>query len=206
MTGRTGREMFETARDWPRDDKGNLICGARARNNDMQPCRKKAGWGTDHVGWGNCKLHGGSSPAGKLFAIKLEANAFGITSPVDVDPLNALLDLVKAQAGTVLWLANKVASLEEHELTQLDENAKESAAVWMRMLGEWQDRLAKTSKLALDAGVEERLVRIAEEQGEWLVRTLDRVFRDLVLTPDQQERLPIIMGQVVQELGAGSEA
>lgn len=37
-------------------------CGAKTRAGS--PCRLPAGWGTDHVGEGRCKLHGGASPRG----------------------------------------------------------------------------------------------------------------------------------------------
>ncbi len=37
-------------------------CGAKTRAGT--PCRHPAGWGTDHVGEGRCKLHGGSSLRG----------------------------------------------------------------------------------------------------------------------------------------------
>jgi hypothetical protein len=39
------------------------ICGAT--NNAGGPCELPAGWGTDHVGEGRCKLHGGASLRGK---------------------------------------------------------------------------------------------------------------------------------------------
>jgi len=35
------------------------MCGAKTRAG--APCKQKAGWGTDHVGEGRCKLHGGGS-------------------------------------------------------------------------------------------------------------------------------------------------
>ena len=35
------------------------ICGATTRDGDE--CQLKAGWGTDHLGKGRCKLHGGAS-------------------------------------------------------------------------------------------------------------------------------------------------
>ena len=42
------------------------ICGATKRQGDKSPCRRPAGAGTDHPGFGACKLHGGSTPnAGK---------------------------------------------------------------------------------------------------------------------------------------------
>ena len=36
------------------------VCGARTRTSGGE-CGRPAGWGTDHVGEGRCKLHGGSS-------------------------------------------------------------------------------------------------------------------------------------------------
>jgi len=36
-------------------------CGATTRNGE--PCKRPAGWGTDHVGDGRCKQHGGSGGA-----------------------------------------------------------------------------------------------------------------------------------------------
>ena len=36
-------------------------CDATRRQGDGDPCGLPAGWGTDHVGDGRCKLHGGAS-------------------------------------------------------------------------------------------------------------------------------------------------
>jgi hypothetical protein len=35
------------------------ICGATTRSGT--PCQRKAGWGTDHVGSGRCRAHGGNA-------------------------------------------------------------------------------------------------------------------------------------------------
>ena len=34
-------------------------CGAKNRSG--KPCKRPAGWGTDHAGEGRCKLHGGAT-------------------------------------------------------------------------------------------------------------------------------------------------
>lgn len=39
------------------------ICGAKKKNGKV--CKQKAGWGTNHVGTGRCKLHGGCSTGPK---------------------------------------------------------------------------------------------------------------------------------------------
>ena len=51
--------------------EGYLRCGAKTRAGT--PCQQKAGWGTEHVGSGKCKLHGGKTtgaPIGNRNAFK----------------------------------------------------------------------------------------------------------------------------------------
>src|SRR4051794_5751686 len=52
----TGREHTR-----PHDSS---YCGARKRQPQYpgETCRRPAGWGTKHVGFGRCKLHGGATP------------------------------------------------------------------------------------------------------------------------------------------------
>lgn len=44
------------------------LCGARKRDGSGDTCKRPAGWGTEHVGFGTCKLHGGSTPASSKHA------------------------------------------------------------------------------------------------------------------------------------------
>jgi hypothetical protein len=68
-----------------------LKCGAQKRQGPGS-CAKPAGWGTNHPGWGRCKLHGGSSPTGIRAAETARAKhavvTFGL--PIQVDALTAL--------------------------------------------------------------------------------------------------------------------
>lgn len=48
-------------------------CGAKRTKHGGVPCRRPAGWGTDHVGFGSCKLHGGSAPGPSKHAHKERA-------------------------------------------------------------------------------------------------------------------------------------
>ena len=59
--------------------------------------------------------------------------------------------------------------------------------------GEWIDRSAKHAKLALDAGVEERKVRIAEQQGELIAQVIRSILGDLGLNKKQQTDAPAIV-------------
>jgi hypothetical protein len=46
------------------------LCGAKGRQGT--PCRRPAGWGTDHAGFGTCKFHTGSTRTQAKHAEKLE--------------------------------------------------------------------------------------------------------------------------------------
>jgi hypothetical protein len=65
------------------------------------------GWGTRHIGFGYCKLHGGASPSGELYRAKLQAFAEAVKLgrvmgvPVNVDPLEAFLHCIRIAAGEV---------------------------------------------------------------------------------------------------------
>lgn len=53
--------------------RARVFCGARTRQGDHGPCRRPAGWGTSHVGCGQCKLHGGATRNGVRHAYALAA-------------------------------------------------------------------------------------------------------------------------------------
>jgi hypothetical protein len=59
--------------------------------------------------------------------------------------------------------------------------------------GEWIDRSAKHAKLALDAGVKGRRVRIAEAQGELLASVIKAILGDLGLNKNEQTDAPAIV-------------
>lgn len=67
-----------------------------ATNRHGEPCGLPAGWGTDHVGEGRCKLHGGNSLTGEdnpAFEHGLFSDHLG---PEDREAMEALGDLDNA--------------------------------------------------------------------------------------------------------------
>ncbi len=51
--------------------------------------------------------------------------------------------------------------------------------VWVRLHQEWHDRLVRVAKTAIDAGVEERQVRLAEAQAQRLAAVIRAILTDL---------------------------
>lgn len=182
-------------------------CNARKKDGGL--CHREAGWGTSHVGWGRCKLHGGSTPASTLFALRLEARArgFGMGDILEnVAPHEVLMDLIRSQAGVVHWMKSKVNTLAEQELTYVDTAGRQDSVVWVRMLNEAQDRLERYVVDAMRAGVDERIVRLAEREGRWLVHGFELLLSRLELTPNQAAALPAIMSDVIKELETGDDS
>lgn len=169
------------------------LCGAKKRaKNGGGTCTLTAGWGTNHPGFGNCKFHMGSTPSNVKAAAKEEAlkalesmPAFGVG--IEVDPNAALLACVNRSAGMVAWLEFKLQTIEESAYTISNERGDTKLSVWIELHAAERERLARFCKLALDAGVAERQVRIAEAQGGLIARLMKGVLGDLNLTKEQRE-------------------
>lgn len=176
-------------------------CGATKRQGDRGPCLRPAGWGTDHVGVGCCKLHGGTTPSGVVAGqralaekvLKTAVAAYGL--PADVDPGTALLDEVKRTAGHVRWLQEKIQTLDPDNLIRGTRSVKRTVGqsvegpvdvtatevgplihVWLDLYLRERKHLAAVCKSALDAGIAERQIQLAEQAGEragrWLHASL----------------------------------
>lgn len=167
------------------------MCGAK-KSTDGKPCRNAAGQGTDHYGFGRCKNHGGATEAGRKSAIKQEARemAANYGLPVEVDPGVALLQEVYRTAGHVAFLQQAVGEMGEHEMVGpvgregIDDQGIEShprtvPSVWLNLYMEERQHLARVCKMALDVGIAERQVRIAEQQGELLAGAIRLILEDL---------------------------
>jgi hypothetical protein len=137
-------------------------------------------------------------------AAKQAVAAYGL--PVDVDPREALLQEVHRTAGHVAWLAELVAGLdhggvgyrrEDTEdggvvyvplsgLKQLSRDGKfEKPSVWLEIYTQERRHLREVCRDAIGAGIEERRVELAEQQGAMLVSVIRAILGDLHLSPEQ---------------------
>ena len=140
-------------------------------------------------------MHGSASKkakeAGKRRVQQVRAEqavaAYGL--PREIDPAAALLEEVHRTAGHVAWLAAKVAEQQEDDLVwglveEADKTATETPgrdilhaarpSVWLDLYQRERKHLVQVSKTALDAGINERLVHLAEQQGNMLAEVIRR--------------------------------
>lgn len=203
-------------------------CGGRKRDDSGGTCRKPAGWGTPTPGRGRCRLHGGNTPSHRRRAERAEAEravaTYGL--PVEVDPREALLQEVHRTAGHVAWLGQLVAELEhggtgyrqetvidgeeEREiyvplsgLKQLSRDGKfEKPAVWLEIYQQERRHLREVCRDAVNAGVAERAVQLAEQQGAALAGAIRAILADLSLTPEQMALVPAVVPKHLRAVAA----
>ncbi len=167
-----------------------LTCPSKAKGSGIR-CQLRAGFGTDHVGYGLCKFHGGKSRSGNVQAARLEAAVLG--GELEMDPHDALLLTVRRAAMWERYCAEKVAKLDPDRLVAVKESELEGQPqggallreragelnVWLRQHQAAIRDLAHIAKVAVDAGVEERRVRLAEQLVGDIADALDLVLTRL---------------------------
>lgn len=168
---------------------GGAICGAKKKSGDV--CVLAAGWGTPHPGMGKCKWHGGLNPAQIKNAMSKEMEQL-LGFQMEIEPFEALLWCIKITAGEVHWLSLQLSTVSRTEWIEEGMQGKR-LNVWARQRAEAIDRLAKFAKWAIDAGLQERRVQLAEMYGEALGRLLKGILDDLHLDRQQREDSPAIV-------------
>lgn len=181
-------------------------CHGKKRSEEGGWCHRPEGWGTDHAGTGKCKLHGGATQTHKV-AAKAELARQAVATyglPREIDPADALIEEVHRTAGHVAWLGGVVAEMDRAELvwgvteevnktatefSGIDITSSAKPSIWLDLYHRERAHLAKVCKDALAAGIAERQVRMAEQQGALLVGVIQRILDDLALTAEQRERV-----------------
>jgi len=199
-----GRRAPMTTRpsDAPHD-----ACGAKTRAGT--PCKARRGWGTDHAGYGRCRLHGGSSPSGRKSAGVEQARAavasYGLSR--EVDPHSALLEELHRTAGHVAWLGSRVAELQESDMAHPVGGGQGGwpsiePHIWIKLYQEERRHLASVAKDCVKVGIEERRVHLAERQGEMIAQVLRGVLADLGVADDPN--VPAIVRRHLTLVGDGA--
>lgn len=174
-----------------------------AHRQDGSPCKAMAVKGATV-----CRVHGGNARQVRAKAaervaeaeLRVKLDKLGIS--IETDPLTALLGQVWESAGNLSFLREKVQELGQDLMVSTAFGPFLDG--YVKLYNEERERLAKMAKLALDAGVSERQVRLAEQQGAMVADLIRKVLDDpdLGLSPEQQERGRAIASSQLRLLGA----
>ena len=193
------------------------VCGAKTRGGGT--CKNPPVTGATR-----CRMHGGASPQAlrkaqervALANAEREAARIGITRR-DIHPAEALIELVQFTAGEVDYWRHVVSQVDDQDLvwgrTQhrdgvgpegpVDVTTREAKPhIAYVMLERASDRLATYAAAALKAGVQERQIRLAEQQGAAVAVAIRSILDQLQLTPPQLELVPTIVPAALRSLAA----
>lgn len=153
-------------------------------------------------------------------------------APIETTPMKALYDEVCRTAGHVEWLAERVAAIEQEEartswdsddglgpagdgnplvwgVTRVkvggdDEGVTQEAApsIWLQLYWKERDHLVKVSAAAVRAGLDERMVKLAEGQGRLVAGVIKAILGDLELSPEQQAKAMQVTPRHLRALSA----
>ncbi|MDN5604760.1 MAG: hypothetical protein L0G59_04995 [Kocuria sp.] len=171
-----------------------------------------------------CRVHGGNSKKAKqagqrnLEQEKLTRVARRLGTPHEnLDPAQALLDLVASKAGEAEWLRHQVELLESdgdlwwgetkhttgtNSLGMIDETTAEARQhIVYTLLHKAQDQLARYATETLKAGVDERQVRIAERTGEQFEAVITALLPAIGATPEQMKLAAAEIPKILRNVG-----
>lgn len=168
-------------------------CGAEKRKGGK--CTLPAGWGTIHPGAGTCRLHAGSTNQANVKGLVQLARRDAIMGPLSIEPQDAILECIRISAGEVAYASERIADLDvahfvgeprrtlarktpDGTITEVRQDPP-ALHVWIVVRQQAMDRLVNYSFAALKAGIEERRVRIAEQQGMLLAQAVQGILREL---------------------------
>lgn len=156
------------------------MCGARMKGT-IERCGWAAGSGTAHVGVGACVRHDSQ--------VERAAGAWTVAHAIarieDISPWEALLLAVKRAAAWAAFYDTKLAEVENDD----DLRPGESAHDWVKAAERVNDKLARYSKMAVDAGVAQLLVTQARTEGEEIARVMNAAIGAAQLDEDSEARL-----------------
>lgn len=192
-------------------------CTATSKQSGNQ-CRRWA-----KPGLTVCVIHGaGTAKAKAKAAANLQAaaavqlaNRIGVK--IEVSPQQALLDEVHRTAGMVAFYQEQVQnivgddpdllvrSITKTEETQaryaMTVTTTESVAhMWLQLYNAERVRLVQAAAAAVRAGVEERRVELAEQQGQLMVTVIRAILARLHLNPEQQALVPTVVPEELRAL------
>lgn len=170
------------------------------RQGGRTRCRWPAGKGTAHVGEGPCAS---CDPNTKWVASAFwEEQVMTVARQYEISPWEALLLSVKLAAGRVAWVDYQLRTFTQQHDGDMD---APQIRQWLKESRNERRLLAQVAKAAVDAGVQERLVRQVELEGQVLADVLVAVLDHLQLAPDLRQSALEVAQAALFEVGETGE-
>lgn len=170
------------------------LCGAKTRAGT--PCTRVAGWGTEHVGVGRCRSHGGASPnaeaAGAVELARREMVVMG--EPLDIEPHEGLIHCIRLAAGHLKYVTDERMKLDSPFVQTMFGPQPNH---WITLEQQCMDRLTGYVALAEKLRIDEKRIRAARVEAEPLRDLLGPMLRELGVFDDP--RTPEIVARHIEQ-------
>lgn len=154
-------------------------------------CKRTAGQGTDHPGWGRCAVHRGNTQRGVREAAVAEARSrcstFGIE--LAIDPFDALRAELGRTNGMIAWAKTMCDLIITQKTDSPQDLIKDFRFLaYKQLLDEERDRLVRIARASLDSNLQERKQMLSEALAEIVVDAFHGMIRAIPdMTPNQIE-------------------
>lgn len=209
---------------------GSPLVGSKDPNNPNhgKTCKRPAGAGTDHPGYGGCSMHTGRMRSAKISAarekaveqveeFKRDALFYGAGDRAEVSFEEALLEELQRSVAVVRWIESKLATwgeldaykalnttdlpalLGEYRTSRSVTIADTEYAAWLRQYQLERRHLADVAKTGIASGIAKELVILKQ-------RDADRMYRILVVAltrmgiQDGDDRVAVALPAAIAEV------
>lgn len=170
-------------------------CNGKLSKGKPGKCKRPSGWGTEHVGHGRCKLHGGRSPShnksAQVAIAKQEAEKYAADNRIELGPAESLLAELARTHGWIAFFESQVGELKVNELAWGQTRRKiggedrgatyeATASIWFKLLQEQRKHLLAVIDSCTRSGVAEHMMRLAEDQGRMVAGVIQRSFASML--------------------------
>jgi hypothetical protein len=207
-----------------RDENNEAIRDYVTRVPLMRPCKNGAIRGID-----KCVIHCTALERQKSMQATFmhrhgrEISNLMFSLDLDMNPMDGLLEAVRIcgtmtrvfqvltselpEAPFVETTVSRTGDLVDTEHPGIyghDHNKEQAPHIFLTQLQMWVDRYARACKMALDAGIDERLVRNAESTSTVFLSAFDRALKSMALSDDVKRNLAEVMAREVRAGIAGT--
>lgn len=150
-----------------------------------------------------------------------EARVMGL--PIDIDPMEGLLVVIKISAGEIAYCTDRIAELTPKQAVvkhkkvvsragdldsyeEVEKSTEASLNVWIVTRQNAMERFARFCKMAIDAGIAERQVAVAEGIGQQMGHLIGAVLGELGLNDEQKKLAPTVVQKHLLLLERGTSA
>lgn len=201
-----------------RDENNEAVRDYVTRQPMLKPCKQHAVRGMD-----KCIVHctplerQKASQATWMARHEKDVGELMFAMDIEMHPMDGLLECVRVSGTMVRMFQVLVSELPEEPYVDLgmrgdnptetyvpglwgkDHNGDQAPHVLLNLLQIWTDRYTRACKMALDAGIDERMVRNAESTSGLFLSAFERALRSMPLSDEVKRTLSETMAREVRE-------